>query len=419
MFKQMRTWWTAGIAAALTAGLAAAEEPAIEAAAEVAAEARDDVAVAVERVAEEDRPRIEVCFVLDTTGSMGRLIEGAKRKIWSIANAIATDTPAPRVKFALIGYRDRGDSYVTDVHDLTEDLDAIHAALQKYKADGGGDTPESVNQALHEAVTKVTWSKQDEDVLRVIFLVGDAPPHMDYDDDVKFPETCKLAVERGLIINTIQCGDIGGTKEIWQKIAHLSEGSFLAMPHYDSAVAIKTPYDKELAELNRELNGTALDYGEVQAQEAPAEKLESAVAAEDAEDEAKVADRAAYLSKSGRVDPKAPATTAGAALFSDDGSADAYNLLDSLGDKEVDITKLEKKYLPEALRKLSDDDLKAHIEKQRAEQVKIQNQMKELTAKRDAFIVKERARLAAEGMADSFDEEVSKVVKEQAERKDK
>jgi hypothetical protein len=31
---------------------------------------------------------IEVAFVLDTTGSMGDLIAGAKQKIWSIANTI-------------------------------------------------------------------------------------------------------------------------------------------------------------------------------------------------------------------------------------------------------------------------------------------------------------------------------------------
>jgi hypothetical protein len=30
----------------------------------------------------QSKPRIQVCFVLDTTGSMGGLIEGAKQKIW-------------------------------------------------------------------------------------------------------------------------------------------------------------------------------------------------------------------------------------------------------------------------------------------------------------------------------------------------
>ena len=36
------------------------------------------------------KPVVEVAFVLDTTGSMGGLIEGAKRKIWSIATATPT-----------------------------------------------------------------------------------------------------------------------------------------------------------------------------------------------------------------------------------------------------------------------------------------------------------------------------------------
>src|SRR5438552_19192440 len=44
------------------------------------------------------KPRIEVCFVLDTTGSMGGLIEGAKQKIWSIANEIGRASCRERVK---------------------------------------------------------------------------------------------------------------------------------------------------------------------------------------------------------------------------------------------------------------------------------------------------------------------------------
>ena len=50
-------------------------------------------------------PRIEVCFVLDTTGSMSGLIKGAKQKIWSIANDMAGAKPTPRIRFGLIGYR--------------------------------------------------------------------------------------------------------------------------------------------------------------------------------------------------------------------------------------------------------------------------------------------------------------------------
>jgi len=40
--------------------------------------------------------------VLDTTGSMTGLIEGAKAKIWSIANQLIAARPTPRLKLALI-----------------------------------------------------------------------------------------------------------------------------------------------------------------------------------------------------------------------------------------------------------------------------------------------------------------------------
>src|SRR5262249_42420941 len=140
-------------------------------------------------------PKIEVVFCLDTTGSMGGLIEGAKEKIWAISNQIASGKPTPDLKIGLVAYRDRGDEYVTKVIDLTDDLDAIYGHLKGFKAVGGGDEPESVNQALHDAVNKIKWSK-DKQTLRIIFLVGDAPPHMDYKDDVKYPDTCKRAAER-------------------------------------------------------------------------------------------------------------------------------------------------------------------------------------------------------------------------------
>ena len=52
------------------------------------------------------KPRVEVVFVLDSTGSMGGLIEGAKQKIWAIANGIVAQKPTPDVRFGLISYRD-------------------------------------------------------------------------------------------------------------------------------------------------------------------------------------------------------------------------------------------------------------------------------------------------------------------------
>ncbi|MFM7561538.1 MAG: VWA domain-containing protein, partial [Planctomycetota bacterium] len=75
---------------------------------------------AVAKPEEMKAPQIEVCFVLDTTGSMSGLIQGAKDKIWSIANELIATKPAPKIKFGLIGYRDRSDVYITQISDLTE-----------------------------------------------------------------------------------------------------------------------------------------------------------------------------------------------------------------------------------------------------------------------------------------------------------
>src|SRR5262245_2388420 len=84
------------------------------------------------------KPRVEVVFCLDTTGSMGGLLEGAKAKIWSISNQIANGKPTPELKIGLVAYRDKGDAYTTQVHDLTDDLDDVHAKLKKFEAAGGG-----------------------------------------------------------------------------------------------------------------------------------------------------------------------------------------------------------------------------------------------------------------------------------------
>jgi Mg-chelatase subunit ChlD len=103
--------------------------------------------------------RVEVVFVLDTTGSMGGLISAAKEKIWSIASTLAQAQQAPEIKMGLVAYRDRGDAYVTQVVDLDKDLDSMYAKLMDFQADGGGDGPEAVNAALHDAINKMSWSQ--------------------------------------------------------------------------------------------------------------------------------------------------------------------------------------------------------------------------------------------------------------------
>src|ERR1043165_1492842 len=95
--------------------------------------------------------RLEMVFVIDTTGSMRGLLDGAKQRIWGIVNGVMQDSHSS-VRIGLVAYRDRGDQCLTQVLPLTEDLDKFYTALMDYQAAGGGDAPEDVRTALSYGV---------------------------------------------------------------------------------------------------------------------------------------------------------------------------------------------------------------------------------------------------------------------------
>ena len=239
------------------------------------------------------RPRMEVVFVLDTTGSMSGMIAGAKQKIWAIANKLKSAQPTPEIRFGLVGYRDRGDEYVSRVFGLTDNLDDVYCHLNEFEAQGGGDEPESVNAALHQAVRDMQWST-DANVLRVVFLVGDAPPHMDYQDDVKYPTTCRLANQKGILINTLQCGRLRGTERVWREIAAKTNGTYAAILQDGGSIKMETSYDPEIIRLNLQLSATIIPFGSATEQKKAAANttLLAGMASE------AVADRSSFLAKS-------------------------------------------------------------------------------------------------------------------------
>lgn len=358
-----------------------------------AALAKDEIKSTPPKPAAPAKPKLEVCFVLDTTGLMGGLIEGAKQKIWSIANQMVAAKPTPDIRIGLVGYRDRGDEYITRHYDLTNDIDAVYANLQKFSAGGGGDTPESVNEALNLAATKMSWSA-DKQVLKIVFLVGDAPPHMDYANDVKYPDVCQTAMKRDLIINTVQCGSIAETGPIWQEIAKLGEGNYAAIAQSGGMAVIATPMDSDIAKFNRKLGETMIAYGDsstrrsVSAKQAASEAAPASVAA----------DRLAYNSVSG-------VTVQGGG-----------ELLDELAAGRVKLDSVKKDSLPEDWRKLSQSELKTTIGKKQEERAEIQKQLAKLGKDREEYIAAERRKTTA-GKGDSFDEKVAVWIQSQAARK--
>jgi uncharacterized protein YegL len=345
------------------------------------------------------KPTVEVAFVLDTTGSMGGLIEGAKRKIWSIATAIVDSNPDAEIRMGLVAYRDIGDDYVTKKVDLTTDIQDLYANLLELKARGGGDWPESVNEALDVAVNRLQWSASG-DTRRIVFLVGDAPPHMDYAQDTKYPVTLAVAKQKDIIVNTVLAGNARDTERVWRDIAQNGGGRFIPIPQDGGQIVIiETPYDEDIIILQREINGTVIPYGPRGLQKRTEDKtrqLSQMAAAAPAQ----ASEMASYLNKRARVSSEA--VTGDGDLVSD--VAAGRQKLSTLKDDE----------LPDNLRALKPEARMDELDRQMKQRNALNEKLAGLVAKRDKFVAE--ARDKSPPKASSFDRVVEDTLRAQIKR---
>ena len=339
-------------------------------------------------------PSIDLVFVLDTTSSMDGFIETAKEKIWSIATTMTSAQQTPDIRIGLVAFRDRGDSYITKTIDLSDDIDSVYAALMDFEARGGGDGPESVNKGLYDAVNELSWS-QNPNNYQTIFLVGDAPPHMDYRNDVKYAETVAEATRRGIVINTIQCGQDSQTTSIWKDIAQLGGGKYFRVDQSGGGVAMNTPYDEQLATLSAELDGTRMYFGSELDKELMEEKVE--------------ATRKLHASSS-------LASRARRGVFNSSGSGrknslGSNELVDAVTSGRVRVEELNDEELPAELVAMDTQAKEAAIEELATAREGLEIRIRELSKKRESYIKEELAK--APSPTDSLDYKLYEAVRDQ------
>ncbi|ADO71344.1 vWA domain-containing protein [Stigmatella aurantiaca] len=341
------------------------------------------------------QPQIEVVFVLDTTGSMSSLLEGAKQKIFSIASRIATGKPTPRLKIGLVAYRDVGDEYVTKRFDLSEDLDTVFTHLRQFRADGGGDSPEHVGRGLGEAVSKMSWSAQRE-TMKVIFLVGDAPP-ASREEAWNFKQWSKRAQERHIVVNTVRCGGDNETATAWKYVSKLTDGTFDTIDSSGGMLAVATPYDAELAEVNRQIAEKTLYTGTAAVQSENKVRAEqmAALPAEAA------AERISYMKKA-RGKGGSGAAAASSAPLAIGGAVD-------LVEKPEMLATVPEAELPAPLKGMNKDEQAVKVKELSADRKALETKAAKLAADRDTWRQKN-----VEETASSFDDNVMKSVRKQA-----
>ncbi len=305
--------------------------------------------------------QVDIVFAVDTTGSMGGLLDGAKRTVWSIANQVQDLEKNADLRVGLVAYRDLGDEYVTRPFALSDDLDAVFAELSSLQAGGGGDVPENVDAALYDAVHKMKWRSGSK---KMIFLVGDAPPSS-RGEVPRFEVTAREAASRQIKINTIRAGHDGETREAWLQIAALGKGEFSSIQQDGGVQQLATPYDDRMAHLAAEVDGATVIYGEGESRR----RWEGKMAVTTAAPAAARADRGAYYAKGGMS-----------------AAAEKEDLVGGVATGSMDVGSLDKDKLPEDMRAKSSADLKADLESRAKKRDAAQKEIAELAKKRDEFL---------------------------------
>jgi Mg-chelatase subunit ChlD len=191
------------------------------------------------------RPRLDLVFLVDATGSMGDEIAKLKASMHAMSQQIAQLPGRPDICYGLVAYRDRGDAFITRTHDLTDDLGAFQQVLAAVQAGGGGDTPEALNEAWHEVVHGLSWRT---DAARLVVLVADAPPHLDYGGP-QYDVDMQAALAKGIKLFAVGASGLDPVGEyIYRQIAQYTAGRFVFLTYKDasdpgSGPGTQTPHD--------------------------------------------------------------------------------------------------------------------------------------------------------------------------------
>ena len=171
---------------------------------------------------------LDLVFTLDTTGSMSDQINKLKETISNISEKVTSMSVQPKIRYALVVYRDRSDQYLTRIYDFTENLNEFQKRLNSITASGGGDYKEDLNTALFDTLENLSWS-QGKNTLRTSFLITDAPPHMDYDQKYDYQTAMLRALELGVKFFPLASSGLDNTEGefIFRQIALITNAKYV------------------------------------------------------------------------------------------------------------------------------------------------------------------------------------------------
>jgi hypothetical protein len=344
------------------------------------------------------QPKIQVAILLDISGSMSGLITQAKTQLWNMVNTMGKakceNDIVPQIEIALYAYGANNnlakEGYIKRINGFISDLDSLSQNLFNLNIEGSS---EYCGHVIYNSINELQWDASAESY-KVIFITGNE----DFlQGDVHYTKACVAAKEKGVIVNTIYCGDkMRGIREHWNLAGECGNGSYTNINQNAMEQEIPTPYDSVLYALNTKLNGTYIGYG-AQAQY--------------------------FAANQSKVDAMNFTTSKSAGLkrISVKGKKGLYknaqwDLVDAARDNVGLIDKLDAKTLPDSLKTKTKEELKTIVNQKSEERNAIQEQIATNSINRDKFITTEKAKQATTNNTPTLETEVEKIIKEQAAR---
>ena len=320
---------------------------------------------------------IRLALLLDTSNSMDGLIEQAKSQLWKIVNDLSAarcqDGVAPQIRIALYEYGNsrlrESEGYIRMVSPMTGDLDLISEKLFSLTTNGGD---EYCGQVIKTSINELEWKSATSD-LNLIFIAGNEPFTQGH---VPYATACALAKEKGIVVNTIFCGNFDeGLQTEWKRGADLTGGTYMSIDQNRKTVYIPTPYDDQIETKNDELNKTYVYYG--------ADGLRSKA------NQAKQDENALSISRSNKVERAA--SKSGAAYTNK-----SWDLVDAAKENEAAVANVDEKDLPAEMKGMTIEKRKEYVKQKLEERSRVQSEIRALSKKRAEYIAAHRETKAGE-----------------------
>ncbi len=340
------------------------------------------------------KPLIQMAILLDTSGSMEGLIEQAKTQLWKIVNEMALAKQggvSPQLEVALYEYgKDSipaSENYLRMLVPLSTDLDKLSEELFKLRTNGGS---EYCGTVIREASQGLKWSESNNH-LKIIFIAGNEPFTQ---GRIHYRDACKAAIGKGIIVNTIFCGNYQqGVRTHWKDGADLADGKYINIDHNQKLVHVAAPQDKELIELGKKMNQTYIGYGSLRTKGKARQEMQDKNAS--------------------TVSPSVMAQRSAAKASAQYKNA-AWDLVDASKEGKVKVEEMDEEELPQEMKKMSKAERRTFVDKKNKERQVIQERIRKLKKQRDKYVAEQRKKNAGE---QTLDEAVVNAVRSQAKKK--